>query len=55
MAYADIHNGDSVAYPTGQTIDYNLSVSADTHSNTPQPAPLCPRALTGCKVRVAQV
>jgi len=27
MAYADIHNGDSVAYPTGQTIDYNLSVS----------------------------
>jgi hypothetical protein len=37
MAYADIHNGDSVAYPTGQTIDYNLSVSADTHSNTPQP------------------
>ena len=29
--------GDSVAYPTGRTIDYNLSVSADTHSNTPQP------------------
>ena len=37
MGGADIHNGESETVLTGQTIDYNLSVSADTHSNTPQP------------------
>ena len=34
MGCADIHNGESETVPTGQTIDYNLIVSADTHSNT---------------------
>ena len=34
---ADIHNGESETVLTGQTINYTLSVSAEPHSNTPQP------------------
>ena len=30
-------------------------MSADRHTQTPPLAPICPRALTGCTARVAQV